>query len=430
MSTTLIYETTKLYNFAGADWATGLLQDGTGALYYGGYSRSNADNISGINTQADLMRVNADGSTQWRRTITDGAHTNAFAFGIALAPENGIYIGDHTTGSLGQAKLGNWDNYIQRYDKSGQLLWTRLIGTDKIDQGFAGVASDPSGQVYLAGYTDGSLPGRSNQGGADLLLSSVNPNGSIAWTTQLGSSGSDIAMAISLANSGQIFVAGRTSGNLAGQTNAGKDDGFLACFDPTGALQWMRLIGGSGIDHAYGVYASTTGSIYVTGRYQRNLNTSNPDEGDAFLAKYDTQGNLEWIRYFGSNNYEYGRSFTETSNGLVLVTGRTNGSIEGLQHYGGFDPFVAIFDSSGNRIGLSQIGSPYDDAGNVVIAGQSGNIFLAGMAGGPLNGQMHSSPGTVTFRKRTSTPEHALASETPTAKSKGLCQTGHGDVRP
>jgi aspartyl/asparaginyl beta-hydroxylase (cupin superfamily) len=36
----------------------------------------------------------------------------------------------------------------------------------------------------------------------------------------------------------------------------------------------------------------------------------------------------------------------------------------------------------------------------------------------------------VTFRKRTSTPEHALASETPTAKSKGLCQTGHGDVRP
>jgi hypothetical protein len=36
----------------------------------------------------------------------------------------------------------------------------------------------------------------------------------------------------------------------------------------------------------------------------------------------------------------------------------------------------------------------------------------------------------VAVRKRTSTPEHALASETPTAKSKGLCQTGHGDVRP
>ena len=36
----------------------------------------------------------------------------------------------------------------------------------------------------------------------------------------------------------------------------------------------------------------------------------------------------------------------------------------------------------------------------------------------------------VTARKRTSTPEHALASETPTAMSKGLCQTGHGDVRP
>ena len=39
-------------------------------------------------------------------------------------------------------------------------------------------------------------------------------------------------------------------------------------------------------------------------------------------------------------------------------------------------------------------------------------------------------PEAVTVRKRTSTPEHALASETPTAMSKGLCQTGHGDVRP
>ena len=44
--------------------------------------------------------------------------------------------------------------------------------------------------------------------------------------------------------------------------------------------------------------------------------------------------------------------------------------------------------------------------------------------GDPVN------PKAVTVRKRTSTPEHALASETPTAKSKGLCQTGHGDVRP
>ena len=46
------------------------------------------------------------------------------------------------------------------------------------------------------------------------------------------------------------------------------------------------------------------------------------------------------------------------------------------------------------------------------------------------NGVCVIGPGLVAARKRTSTPEHALASETPTAMSKGLCQTGHGDVRP
>ena len=67
------------------------------------------------------------------------------------------------------------------------------------------------------------------------------------------------------------------------------------------------------------------------------------------------------------------------------------------------------------RVGFS--GVPFDP----------GRLLFGGAAGLEAVARCIDPPG---FRKRTSTPEHALASETPTAKSKGLCQTGHGDVRP
>ena len=371
-----------LYDYAGIEWATGLISNQDGSIYYAGFSRS-PDDFGGENFQADLALISANGAIEWSETIADG---NTFAYGIAAAPDGGVYV-------FGHQNKGGFDCYARRYDRLGQLQWSRLIGTSQVDQGMAS-ASDATGRLYTVGYTQGDYAGI-NAGSNDIILTSINSDGTIAWRTQAGSNGSDIAMAIAAGPNGLIYVAGFTDGSFGSQQNAGLDDGFLACFNSAGELLWNRLIGGSGTDHAYGLRVFTDGSIYVTGRQQRNQNTTaSTDEGDVFISRFNTLGDLLWTRYLGSSGYEYGRSIAESADSLALITGRTNGALEGRLSHGGFDAFVAAFDSSGTRVHLDTIGTPYDDAGNIIIAGQDGSLYLSGMAGGHLNGKNHSQAGT------------------------------------
>ena len=53
-----------------------------------------------------------------------------------------------------------------------------------------GVATDSSGNVYVAGYTSGGLDG-TNAGSNDLFVVKYNSSGTKQWTKQLGSSSPD-----------------------------------------------------------------------------------------------------------------------------------------------------------------------------------------------------------------------------------------------
>ena len=102
---------------------------------------------------------------------------------------------------------------------SGQTLdWVRQFGTASEDRG-TGVSVDELGNVYISGYTEGSLEG-TNSGGNDAFLRKYDANGALQWTTQLGTVLDDQSHGVSADGLGSIFISGSTEGNLAG-TNAG-----------------------------------------------------------------------------------------------------------------------------------------------------------------------------------------------------------------
>src|SRR3989454_5558413 len=90
--------------------------------------------------------------------------------------------------------------------------------------GAVGIAVDASG-VYVAGSINGTLPGQTSAGSCDAFLRKHDTSGNVLWTRQFGTSGEDEAIAIAVDASG-AYVAGRTSGALPGQTNAGTDGSF------------------------------------------------------------------------------------------------------------------------------------------------------------------------------------------------------------
>jgi hypothetical protein len=83
--------------------------------------------------------------------------------------ETGVYVFGAVSGALpGQTYAGGPDDvFLRKYDPAGHELWTRQFGTAGDDFPMAGpVAIDDTG-VYVAGWTNGTLPGEANTGTHD-----------------------------------------------------------------------------------------------------------------------------------------------------------------------------------------------------------------------------------------------------------------------
>ena len=65
--------------------------------------------------------------------------------------------------------------------------WTKQFGTSSDDAGLA-AATDASGNIYVTGWTNGSLDGNTNQGSGDVFLTKYDINGAKLWTKLLGTS--------------------------------------------------------------------------------------------------------------------------------------------------------------------------------------------------------------------------------------------------
>ncbi len=107
----------------------------------------------------------------------------------------------------------------------------------------------------------------------------------LQWTEQLGTGSDDYSYGVSADSLGNVYITGDTTGSLGGP-NAGLRDAFLAKYNASGALQWTEQLGTGSSDHSYGVSADSLGNVYISGRTDGSLGGPNAGGADAFVAKY------------------------------------------------------------------------------------------------------------------------------------------------
>ena len=101
-----------------------------------------------------------------------------------------------------------------------------------------------------------------------------------------------MSRSVALDASGNVFISGYTYGvegsDGIGGSNAGSADAFLSKFDSDGNNVWTTQIGTSGGDKSQSVAVDTSGNVYISGDTLGDLAGSNVGERDAFLVKYET----------------------------------------------------------------------------------------------------------------------------------------------
>jgi hypothetical protein len=293
-----------------------------------------------------VVKYNSSGTKQWTKQL--GTSVDDQARGVATDSSGNVYVTGYTQGGLdGNTNAGLWDLFVVKYNSSGTKQWTKQLGTSNSESS-NGVATDSSGNVYVTGWTSGGLDGNTSAGDWDLFVVKYSSNGTKQWTKQLGTSSRDWAYGVATDSSGNVYVTGYTSGSLDGNTSAGVEDLFVVKYNSSGTKQWTKQLGTSSRDEARGVATDSSGNVYVTGWTSGGLdgNTS-AGSSDLFVVKYNSSGTKQWTKQLGSSSADEASGVATDSSGNVYVSGHTYGGLDGNTSAGNYDVFVVKYNSDG-----------------------------------------------------------------------------------
>jgi hypothetical protein len=230
-----------------------------------------------------------------------------------------------------------------------QCTATQQLGSAGDDEALA-AGVDGARNLYVAGRTTGSLDGSPNAGGWDGFLFKFDSGGEVRWKRQLRSSGNETIEALSVMATGETYVAGSTTGNLQG-TNAGGDDAFVARYDRDGNVQWIRQLGTAAADIVHGIDFRADGSVFIVGETRGALGAAVAGESDLFVARFDVSGTLLWLRQLGSAAADVAFGVSVDATDSAHVAGSTAGNLDGVSNTsGGEVGFIVKYDAMGNRL--------------------------------------------------------------------------------
>ena len=270
------------------------------------------------------------------------------------------YIATGRTKSYGD---NNYDLFLIKADKSGNILWQKNYGGAREDEGYS-VEETADGGYIVAGRT------RSYGSGMyDVWLMKVDPSGEKIWDKAFGGALDDEASSIKQTIDGGFIIAGNTK-----SFGSGMYDVWLLKIDQFGGKIWDKTIGGSRDDMGDSIQETRDGGFVVAG----TTGSWGNGDSDALLIKIDSNGNEQWKKTFGGprserNPWSRGWSVQQTADGGFAMLGSTNsfGS-------GGYDIWFIKTDANGDKIADKVYGGAYDEEGGSLVKTREGLHILIG----------------------------------------------------
>jgi hypothetical protein len=353
---------------------------------------------------------------EWVRTIS-GPNTGDSGQDLAVDANGAVLVvGQHggldtdNDGLVDVTSDGLTDPLIIASRPDGDATWLVSPGGPDYDTG-KGIALDPDGGAYVVGsfkqhlrFQAGETLGGS--GPSDGYLAHYNSNGELLWARELGGASNDSLVDVGTDVKGNAFVIGVIRGvvdldhdgavDVATKAEAGL---LLASFDSSGARRWARASTGRGSAFGRAIAVGPQGEVYAAGRYLNgdvDLNNDGradlpaaPASGDAFIARFDADGDLSWARYVSGPDDESISALALAGNGDLLVTGALRGPVD---FDGDGDP-DAIIKGEDHSSFLAR----YTDTGKLIwvrtytasmswhVAANEEHIVLSGLYKGPLD---------------------------------------------
>jgi len=405
--------------YGGTDLDSGhcLTSDAAGNVYMSGIAYSSnaiADgghqNMLIGHSDAFLVKFNTDGVRQFATYYGGGGGEGGQ--GIAIDQSGNIYMTGGTFSGFNIAfgghqntPGGEGDAFLVKFNAAGVRQWATYYGGSEHEEGLSTVV-DAAGNIYMNGFTrsgnaiaSGGHQNTFGGGTQDAFLVKFNTDGIRQWGTYYGGAFLDeVYFGLAIDANDNLYLAGHSnsSDNIAFEghqnTLGGSADAFIVKFNSDGIRQWGTYYGGTGADMGWGITADANGNLYLAGETRSNNNIAfgghqsiRGGDTDAFLAKFNAEGTLQWGTYYGGTGTDLGIYATVDVAGYVHLIGSTNSTtaiaFNGYQntYNGGLrDAFFARFDANGIRQWGSYYGGDEDDIGDSGHVDVFGNLYMTG----------------------------------------------------
>lgn len=302
--------------------------------------------------------------------------------------------------------------FLAKFNPSGGLTWMVRDGNvvPGLAFGTAGrVRTDAAGNIYIAStfnipsMTIGTYTlTNTSSGHSDPFVAKYSPSGTAIWASSIGGTLDDVAMALAVTSTGNVYIAGgfksasMTVGSsvLTGYPSIVPGTAYIAKFSPSGTPLWGQAAGvHTGWSRSTGLAADASGNVYMSGMYTdtsvvwggTTITKTYPGsfQSAMYVVRYTPADVMDRHKAMGSNGYNLtSYSMCSSPCGWIWISGACAADVNIDGHIlpfilGNDRSFIAGFDETGTAVASSNLPSGGDDA-NGIACDAHGNVFLCG----------------------------------------------------
>lgn len=274
----------------------------------------------------------------------------------------------------------------------GELDWIKNFGGSGVDTARSIISTSDGGFAILghSDSVDGDLEGK-NLAISDYWLLKFDAEGNLQWNKTYGGSGEDLGQSLVQTSDGGYALTGYAqSADGDGSNNEGFHDNWIIRLDSQGTILWEQSFGFSGHDHSYDIIQTADGGLFFVGFLditaargdgfaEKGNSLTRHGVGEFWGTKLDSEGNIQWRKYFGGTNNDRAYGVVQSDDGGFVLAGFSESADFDIKNsQGSYDFWVVKIDSTGELIWENSFGGTGIDRANSIVKTPDGSYVIAG----------------------------------------------------
>ncbi|MFS4482549.1 hypothetical protein ACKGJY_06000 [Hyunsoonleella sp. 2307UL5-6] len=339
------------------------------------------DTISAVSTVKTIDFVKTLGGSQ-----------NESAQSITKTTDGGYAILGHTQsidGDVENKTTTSFDFWLLKFNSNNTLEWQTTYGGSDDDRGLDIIQTKDNGYAIL-GYTkstDGNID--KNAGANDFWIAKLNATGTIIWQKSFGFLGADIGYAITETNDNGYLITGVLDVSASnGQGNSktlaslhAGGDYWAIKLNSDGELEWRKFFGGSFTDTPYDVLQTEDNNYLIVGASDSNDIDIKNNKGtyDCWVIKISSTGDLIWEKSYGGSQIDEAWGIVATNDGNFIIAGDTRSNDKDItNNNGAADIFIIKITPNGDIIWNKTFGGTSFDTARAISKSNDGGFLVSG----------------------------------------------------